>query len=172
MTSSLDHAATADDRQQIGVQMSVDGPGARVIDIHSHVVPPGWPDLTGLGPGPWHWLRVDSAREATIMLGESEFRRITDACWLAETRLADMDADGVDVQVVSPTPVFFCYDRKASAAAEVAAIFNDLALQITAQAPNRLLPFCQVPLQDPDAACAELDRSIANGHRGWRSAIT
>ena len=146
--------------------MSANHPGPGVIDIHSHVVPNGWPDLTGLGPGPWHWLRVDSAREATIMLGESEFRRITDACWLADTRLADMDADGVDVQVVSPTPVFFCYDRDPKAAAEVSSIFNDLALQVAAQAPERLMPFCQVPLQDPDAACAELDRSIANGHRG------
>lgn len=138
----------------------------RVIDVHSHVVPPGWPDLSALGTGPWPWLRVDSAREATIMLGESEFRRITDACWLAESRLADMGADGVDVQVISPTPVFFCYERETSAAAEVASIFNDLSLEIAAQAPDQLLPFCQVPLQDTDAACAELDRSIANGHRG------
>lgn len=146
--------------------MGGDGQAPGVVDIHSHVVPAGWPDLSGLGPGPWHWLRVDSAREATIMLGESEFRRITDACWLADTRVADMDADGVDVQVISPTPVFFCYDREPSAAAEVASIFNDLALEIAAQAPDRLLPFCQVPLQDVDAACAELDRAMANGHLG------
>ena len=100
------------------------------------------------------------------MLGEREFRRITDACWNADRRLADMDEDGVDIQVVSPTPVFFSYARSGGQAAEVSAIFNDLALDITAQAPDRLLPFCQVPLQDPDAACRELDRSIANGHVG------
>jgi aminocarboxymuconate-semialdehyde decarboxylase len=29
-----------------------------------------------------------------------------------------------------------------------------------------LVPFCQVPLQDPDLACEELDRSRANGHAG------
>ena len=28
------------------------------------------------------------------------------------------------------------------------------------------MPFCQVPLQDPDAACAELDRCLAAGHVG------
>ena len=28
------------------------------------------------------------------------------------------------------------------------------------------MPFCQVPLQDPDAACAELDRCLAAGHAG------
>jgi aminocarboxymuconate-semialdehyde decarboxylase len=77
-----------------------------------------------------------------------------------------MDADGVDMQVVSPTPVFFTYDRPAREAAAVARIFNDLALEICSGLPDRLMPFCQVPLQDVDAACAELDRSLAAGHRG------
>jgi len=136
---------------------------APVIDVHTHVVPPGWPDL-GSPDDPW--LRMDSASAATIMRGDREFRRITDACWNADTRLADMDADGVDVQVVLPTPVFFGYDRHPSDAARVAGIFNDLALEVTAQAPDRLIPFCQVPLQDADAAITELDRCMANGHRG------
>lgn len=132
-------------------------------DVHTHVVPHGWPDLGRPGDP---WLRKDSVTEATIMLGDQEFRRITDACWNADRRLADMDADGIDVQVVLPTPVFFGYDRQPQDAARIAAIFNDLVLEMTSQAPDRFIPFCQVPLQDPDAACAELDRSIANGHRG------
>ena len=138
-----------------------------VVDVHSHYVPSGWPDLAAsCGGTDWPSLRIESASEATIMMGTREFRRITDACWNADIRLEDMAADGVDVQVVSPTPVFFSYGRSADQAAGVAAIMNDLALEITAQAPGRLVPFCQVPLQDADAACRELDRSLANGHRG------
>jgi aminocarboxymuconate-semialdehyde decarboxylase len=136
---------------------------APVIDVHTHVVPPGWPDLGSPGEP---WLRMDSATAATIMLGDREFRRITDACWNADTRLADMDADGIDVQVVLPTPVFFGYDRTPADGARVAGIFNDLTLDVCAQAPDRLLPFCQVPLQDTDAAVRELDRCLANGHCG------
>jgi aminocarboxymuconate-semialdehyde decarboxylase len=136
---------------------------APVIDVHTHVVPPGWPDL-GSPDDPW--LRMHSTTAATIMLGDREFRRITEACWNADTRLADMDADGVDMQVVLPTPVFFGYDRSPADAARVAGIFNDLTLDVTAQQPDRLIPFCQVPLQDADAAIVELDRCIANGHRG------
>ena len=135
----------------------------KVIDVHTHVVPPGWPDL---GSPDDLWLRRDSLSQATIMRGSNEFRRITDVCWNADTRLADMDADGIDVQVVLPTPVFFGYERSAPDAARIAGIFNDLALEIAEQSPDRFIPFCQVPLQDTDAACAELDRSIANGHRG------
>lgn len=134
-----------------------------VIDVHTHVVPPGWPELGSPGDP---WLRMDSATAATIMLGDREFRRITDACWNADTRLADMEADGIDVQVVLPTPVFFGYDRTPEDGVRVAGIFNDLTLEVCAQAPDRLLPFCQVPLQDPDAACAELDRCVDRGHRG------
>jgi aminocarboxymuconate-semialdehyde decarboxylase len=138
------------------------------IDVHSHYVPSGWPDLSAVvSPRQdWPWLRIDSEREASIMVGSNEFRRITDECWNAERRLADMDADGVAAQVVSPTPVFFSYDATADEATKVARIFNDLALEVCAPAPDRLLPFAQVPLQDPDAACAEVDRCLANGHRG------
>lgn len=137
------------------------------IDVHTHFVPHAWPDLAAeVGPGVWPTLRVDSEREAMIMLGSSEFRRIDDRCWNAEARLADMDADGVELQVVSPTPLFFSYTAAADEGAKVARIFNDLALELCEQAPDRLVPFAQVPLQSTDAACAEASRAIASGHSG------
>jgi aminocarboxymuconate-semialdehyde decarboxylase len=138
------------------------------IDIHSHFVPRGWPDLaTATGStADWPRLEVTSEREAVILIGSREFRRIASTCWDADARLADMDADGVDVQVVSPTPVFFSYDAPADQALKVSHIFNDLALEICSPAPGRLLPFCQVPLQDLDLACAELERCLAAGHVG------
>ncbi|MDH6135651.1 aminocarboxymuconate-semialdehyde decarboxylase [Kitasatospora sp. MAA4] len=141
--------------------------GGPVVDVHTHLVPRGWPELSAACGGTgWPWLRIDSEREAMIMVGESEFRPIGAACWDPATRLADMDADGVDVQVVSPTPVFFSYDRPADQAVKIARIFNDLTLELTSGGGGRLVPFCQVPLQDPDAACAELDRCLAAGHAG------
>ena len=140
----------------------------RSIDVHTHYVPRGWSDLTqAVSPrAEWPWLRIESEREAMIMVGAREFRRIGASCWDADVRLADMDADGIDIQVVSPTPVFFSYGMPGHEAAKVARIFNDLALEICAPAPDRLLPFAQVALQDPDAACAEVDRCLVNGHVG------
>ncbi|ROO86033.1 aminocarboxymuconate-semialdehyde decarboxylase [Actinocorallia herbida] len=132
------------------------------IDVHSHYVPRGWPALPG-DEAPR--LEVRSEREAMIMVGSKEFRRITAEAWDPEVRLADMDADDVAVQVVSPTPVFFSYGDDPADAAKVSRIFNELALEIT-DASDRLIPFCQVPLQDTDAACAELERAIADGHAG------
>jgi aminocarboxymuconate-semialdehyde decarboxylase len=138
-----------------------------IVDLHTHVVPRGWPDLDAhCGGTGWPRLRIDSERAAMIMVGSTEFRPIGAECWDPATRLSDMDDDGVDVQVVSPTPVFFSYDRPADQAVKIARIFNDLTLKVTAEGGDRLLPFCQVPLQDPDAACVELDRSLAAGHVG------
>ena len=141
---------------------------APTIDVHTHYVPLGWPDLasqTG-ADAEWPWLRVESEHDAMIMLGSKEFRRIGSQCWDAERRLADMDANGIDIQVASPTPVFFNYARPAGEAIKVSRIFNDLALEICSPAPDRLLPFAQVPLQDTDAACAEIDRCRTAGHAG------
>ncbi|MFC5813966.1 amidohydrolase family protein [Nonomuraea harbinensis] len=132
-----------------------------VTDVHTHYVPRGWPDLGWPGAPS---LRVESEREAVILVGGAEFRRIRHECWDPRVRLESMDADGVDRQVVSPTPVFFGYDRPPAEGVRIARVFNDLALEICDG--DRLIPFCQVPLQDPDLACEELDRCLANGHRG------
>jgi aminocarboxymuconate-semialdehyde decarboxylase len=136
------------------------------VDVHTHLVPKGWPDLSvACGGDGWPWLRIDSERAAMIMVGETEFRPIGPQTWDPDVRRADMDADGIDLQVVSPTPVFFGYDRPAGQAVKLARIFNDLTLE-TLAGDDRFVPFCQVPLQDPDAACAELDRCRAAGHAG------
>ena len=149
------------------VGTEVEPANATVIDVHSHSVPHGWPDLADtLGGADWPQLRVESEREAVIMVGTREFRRITDSSWNADVRLADMEADGIDIQVVSPTPVFFSYERPTEQSAGIARIFNDVALELCAEAPDQLVPFCQVPLHDPDAACRELDRCLDSGHRG------
>jgi aminocarboxymuconate-semialdehyde decarboxylase len=128
-----------------------------MIDIHTHYVP-----RSVSTPNDGAWVRDDSV----IMQGSHEFRRIGSSCWDPNVRVADMDADGVDVQVVSPTPVFFCYDRPLAAATDIARRANDEVLRLCDHAPGRLLAMCQVPLQDPDAACAELSRCLTAGHVG------
>ena len=130
-----------------------------LIDLHTHYVPCGWPELPGI-PELTLWLRVESESDAVIMLGTREFRRIQATCWNADVRLRDMDKDGVAIQAVSPTPAFFSYAHAGDEATRIARIFNDLALEICAPQPDRLWPFCQVPLQDTDAACAEVEAAL------------
>ncbi len=138
-----------------------------VIDIHSHFFPETWPDLAELfGTPGWPSIRHTAPGKADILVGDREFRKIYSACWDPEVRLAEMDRDGIDTQVICATPVLFGYHRPAEHALSCAQLFNDAALELCARGKGRLLALCQVPLQDTDAACRELSRAMRAGHLG------
>ena len=138
-----------------------------VIDIHNHFFPRTWPDLAArYGTPNWPWIKHTDAGKAEIMVGDRFFRQIYSACWDAEVRLNEMDRDGVEMQVLSATPVLFAYERPAEHALDCARLFNDAALELCAQGKGRLKSLCQVPLQDIDASCKELSRCMRAGHLG------
>jgi aminocarboxymuconate-semialdehyde decarboxylase len=137
------------------------------VDLHSHFVPKSWPDFDArFGGTPWPRMEVTGPDTGCVMIGQKAFRPVTSACWDVPRRLAEMDRDGIDVQVISATPVLFSYARPAEQALEVAKIFNDMALEMCAEGEGRLHALAQVPLQDIDASCRELSRAIKAGHRG------
>ncbi|MET9789849.1 amidohydrolase family protein [Streptomyces canus] len=85
------------------------------------------------------------------------FRRLDD---LTELRLADMDANGVDVQVLSySTPGLEVIEDPAEAVA-VARRVNDYLAKAVAGHPKRFAGFAVLPLQDPKAAVVELRRAV------------
>ena len=138
-----------------------------IVDIHSHFFPESWPDLAErFGTPDWPWLKHLDRSHGMVMVGDKEFRPITSLCWDPATRIADLDRQGVDVQLICATPVLFAYQRPAEHAAACAEIFNDAALELCARGQGRFRALCQVPLQDTDAACAELTRAMNAGHVG------
>jgi aminocarboxymuconate-semialdehyde decarboxylase len=138
-----------------------------IVDVHSHFFPEAAPDFAArFGSPDWPWLKVGEGGRGTIMLGDREFRPVTSACWDAGVRLADMDRDGVDVQILCATPVMFGYERPAAEAAACARVYNDLALELCAKGRGRLRALCQVPLQDLDLATRELSHAMRSGHIG------
>jgi aminocarboxymuconate-semialdehyde decarboxylase len=142
-------------------------PLMRILDVHNHFFPRTWPDLAvRYGTPDWPWIKHTEPGQADIMVGDVFFRHIYSACWDPEVRLKEMDDDGVETQVISATPVLLAYDRPAEHALDCAQWFNDAALELCAQGKGRLRALCQVPLQDVDAACKELTRSMRAGHLG------
>jgi aminocarboxymuconate-semialdehyde decarboxylase len=138
-----------------------------VIDIHNHFFPRTWPDLAArYGTPNWPWIKHTEPGKAEIMLGDRFFRHIYAACWDPAVRLQEMDRDGIDMQVLSATPVLFSYDRPIEHALDCAQLFNDAALELCAQGKGMLKSLCQVPLQDVDTACRELTRCMKAGHLG------
>ena len=139
----------------------------RVIDIHNHFFPRTWPDLAArYGTPNWPWIKHTEEGKAEIMVGDRFFRQIYSACWDPDVRLSEMDRDGIDMQIISATPVLFAYERPVEHALDCAQIFNDAALELCIQGKGRLKSLCQVPLQDVDAACKELSRCMRAGHVG------
>jgi aminocarboxymuconate-semialdehyde decarboxylase len=139
----------------------------QVIDIHNHFFPSAWPDLAArYGTPNWPSIKHTEPGKADIMVGDRFFRHIYSACWDPEVRLREMDRDGVDLQVISATPVLFAYERPVEHALDCARLFNDAALELCARGKGRLKALCQVPLQEIDAACKELSRCMRSGHLG------
>src|SRR5438132_9249858 len=139
----------------------------QAIDIHNHFFPRSWPDFAQrFGTPNWPWIKHTEAGKADIMVGDRFFRHIYSACWDPEVRLQEMDRDGVDLQVISATPVLFAYERPLQHALQSAQLFNDAALELCSQGKGRLKSLCQVPLQEIDAACKELSRCMRAGHLG------
>lgn len=138
-----------------------------VIDVHAHVFPrisqAESRILKGAGEP---WLRVHGDGTGMMMSGDEEYRPVHQPLWDAERRVADMDSLGIDVQAVSSTPLMFGYSAEAGRAAEWCDLVNERILDYCGQAPDRLLPICQVPLQDLDTACATVSKAAAAGHRG------
>jgi aminocarboxymuconate-semialdehyde decarboxylase len=137
------------------------------VDLHSHFFPKSWPDFDArFGGAPWPRMEITGSDTGCVMIGTKAFRPVTSACWDVKRRLAEMDRDGIDIQVISATPVLFSYARPVDQALEVAKIFNDMALEMCAEGEGRMHALAQVPLQDIDAACRELSRAMKSGHRG------
>ncbi|OJZ74654.1 amidohydrolase [Mycobacterium paraffinicum] len=85
---------------------------------------------------------------------------------VAELRLADMDAAGVDIQVLSLTAPGIQGQPDVKVAIDDARRANDFLAEAIASHPTRFAGLAALPLQDPDAAVKELQRAAALGLHG------
>ncbi|WP_329364379.1 amidohydrolase family protein [Streptomyces sp. NBC_00669] len=77
-----------------------------------------------------------------------------------EFRLADMDRNGVDLQVLSLTAPGVQMQPDPRIAVADARMANDFLATVVAEHPGRFQGLAAVPLQDPKRAAAELRRAI------------
>ncbi|MGE7840367.1 amidohydrolase family protein [Lysinibacillus sp. NPDC093712] len=131
------------------------------VDFHTHIIPEDIPNFVEkFGGERWPTLAKTCTCGANIMVAGQVFREVTDQVWSPEKRIQDMDAEGVDIQVLSPIPVTFSYWAEAQAAEEMARIQNDFIANTVKQYPKRFLGLGTVPLQDVEVAICEMDRCI------------
>ena len=81
---------------------------------------------------------------------------------LADARIAAMDAQGVDLQIISLTPPG-TQPLDPAEARSLSTRANDIAAEAVRKHPSRLRAFATLPLADPAAAVAELERAAGLG---------
>ena len=90
----------------------------------------------------------------------SVFREIEGNSWDVATRLAECDAAGVDVQVLSTVPILFSYWADPGAALDLSKRLNDHIAGVVAAHPARFAGLGTIPMQAPDLAIRELERCV------------
>jgi predicted TIM-barrel fold metal-dependent hydrolase len=138
--------------QQFGaprLPVVVHGKRIKTIDVHSHCL----------------------FREAASLLGAEAAKLVPpvkgspDAYLELENRLRAMDAQGVDIEVLSINPFWYGKDREL--ASRIVRIQNEKMAELCAAHPDRFAGFASLTLQAPDLAVRELEAAIKQqGLRG------
>jgi aminocarboxymuconate-semialdehyde decarboxylase len=133
----------------------------RSIDIHAHLVPQALWKAVGAG-GDWYGVRAEPGPELRLTTGAG--RRVPLASdkvrYGPEERLRDMDAQGVDVQVVSLHTPLFGYHLEPALGRRLAREVNDEIAALTRRWPQRFAGLATLPVQDVAAAVEELERAV------------
>jgi len=135
--------------------------------MHSHILPKTMPNWTQkFGYGKFIHLEANPDGSANMMQGGQFFRRIVENCWDTDLRIAEYENFQTQVQVVCTIPVMFSYWAKTQDALELSRFLNDHIADLVARYPKNYIGLATIPMQDPQAAIAELERAKAIGHVG------
>ena len=79
------------------------------VDFHAHIIPGNFPDLEEkYGDNRFPTLQHTCDCGAEIYKDGKSFRKIDDNAWDPEKRIAQMDEEGIDVQVLITYSCYFC----------------------------------------------------------------
>ena len=133
----------------------------KTIDIHAHLVPRSlWQAVDARRD--WYGFRHEPGDGLGTMLGNGKRTQFNSpkVRFTPEERLKDMDAQGVDVQVVSIHTPFFGYHLDPAQGRQLAREVNDEIAAMTKQWPARFAGLATLPVQDVKAAIDELERAV------------
>jgi len=135
-------------------------PKSVTIDIHSHIAVPEAAafvaphlDLSTIPLA--HFAAPDTKAVNQKQEGDLRSRMIE-----LDERLADLDAMGIDLQVVKPPPPQCYYTVPLDIAVKAARIVNDGMAEYVSRKPDRFVAFGTVPMPDGEEAAKELERCV------------
>ena len=144
-----------------------DGSKTLTIDIHCHrqSYPAG--NLMKTESEAAGFAALSMGSEQTKEVNRKQLEEIKPKMQSIETRLADMDAMGVDIQAISVSPYQYYYWAEAELGRQVSMMINDELADDISSHPDRLVGLGTIPLQNTEMAISELDRCVNElGFRG------
>src|SRR5919204_4353823 len=133
----------------------------RTIDVHAHLVPRSLWEAADARRD-WYGFRHEPGDGVGTIVGDGKRTHFTSpkVRFTPEERLKDMDAQGVDVQVVSIHTPFVGYHLDPAQGRQLAREVNDEIAEMAKAAPKRFVGMATLPMQDVRAAIEELDRAV------------
>jgi predicted TIM-barrel fold metal-dependent hydrolase len=123
--------------------VTVNGKRVKTIDVHSHCMFHEANNLLGPEAAARMEPHINGAKEVFIAV---------------EERLKAMDAQAVDMEVLSVNPFWFRTDR--DVAAKICDVNNQKMAEIIASHPKRFAAFASLTLQDPQLAAQQLETAM------------
>ena len=128
-----------------------------VIDTHAHIVPPDmYKTLRSNTAGYGVTFSGDERRPLVQLAGSSYVRPLPMFLTHLEERVATMDRQGIDMQILTGWVDFSAYTMPRELGVKFSELQNESIAAVVASNPDRFAGAANVPLQDPEAAIAVL----------------
>jgi aminocarboxymuconate-semialdehyde decarboxylase len=129
------------------------------VDVHTHFLPATLVDALR------RRTELPRISNGQIEYGEGNGHALLPNMGDLEMRMRDMDAQGIDLAVLSANVPGVDWFPAADAPA-IAQAVNDELNALAEDDPDRLAALAALPMQVPEAAAAELERAVGNGAVG------
>ena len=137
------------------------------VDVHSHVLPVELMDAIRRDPRAFQ-MQVEGTGASEVFIRDDRHSTPVYAEFHdADAKVEGMDRKGIDISVLSVTPVVFFYWLDAEQGLAASRVMNDGIARMAARRPDRLRGMATLPMQDVDAAVTELERVVKE--HGFRS---
>ena len=129
-----------------------------IIDVHTHIVPESFPPYAGKNSDA-RWPAMggcDHPHHKAVMIAGKNFREVSHHCWDIGERLKEMQAEGVNRQVLSPMPELLSYWFDLDDALTMCDHTNRTIGTMVDSDPVHFYGLGMVPMQDPERAAREM----------------
>lgn len=131
-----------------------------VVDVHTHFIPEELIEMIASGEGPSGLTVERREGKDPLIVHDNDLRYPAFEVFRdVGARLEYMDAQGVDVSVISISPSLYLYWLDPGETAEVCRVLNEAAARMAAKSGGRVAAMATVPMNDPRAAAEELRRA-------------